>query len=461
MEELPLLRKLYSVYLRRRGKVSPVRIIVAGFLLLILLGTGLLCLPVSAADGTPTDFLSALFTATSATCVTGLAVVETGVHWSPFGQIVLLALIQLGGLGFMTVVMGFFSLMGKRIGLRERLVIAQAYSFSELNSVMGLLKRAVRWTLLLEGIGALFLSARFAFMMPVGRAVWMGVFHAVSAFCNAGFDVFASLETGGSLTAFVIDPVVNVVLMLLINLGGWGFFVWDDLLRNRKWSRLSVYTKLVLLINGILVAGGFFLILLLEWNNPATLGAMSVGEKLLAAMFQSVTTRTAGFYTIAQGNLTGASMAVTDFLMFIGGASGSTAGGVKTVTFAIVILSAAASFRGREHVTVFRRQISQRQILDAVSIVCLVFALSLAGAVFLSSANGLDFSQCLYETISALATVGLSTGITPSLNLVSKLLLIVFMFFGRVGIMTIGLAFLYSDRTRDRFRYAEENLLIG
>jgi len=456
-----LLRKLYSGYLRRRGRVSPVRIIVAGFLLIILLGAGLLCLPVSSAEGTSTDFLSALFTATSATCVTGLSVVETGVHWSLFGQAVLLILIQLGGLGFMTVVIGFFSLMGKRIGLRERLVIAQAYSFSELSSVLELLKKAVRWTFFLEGIGALFLSARFAFMMPVGQAVWMGVFHAVSAFCNAGFDVFASLETGGSLTAFATDPVVNIVLMLLINLGGWGFFVWDDLHQNRKWNRLSVYTKLVILINGILVAGGFLLILLLEWNNPATLGTMSVGEKLLAAMFQSVTSRTAGFYSIPQGDLSGASLAVTDILMFIGGASGSTAGGVKTVTFAIVILSAAASFRGREHVTVFRRQISQRQILDAVSIVCLVFTMSLAGAVFLSSTNGLDFSHCLFETISALATVGLSTGITPTLNLMSKLLLIVFMFFGRVGIMTIGLAFLYSDRARDRFRYAEEKLLIG
>jgi len=319
----------------------------------------------------------------------------------------------------------------------------------------------VRWTFLLEGFGALILAVRFAFMMPVGRAVWMGVFHAVSAFCNAGFDIFASVDTGGSLTAFASDPVVNLVLVMLINLGGLGFFVWDDLLRSRKWSRLAVYTKLVVLINGILVLGGFLLFLLLEWNNPATLGAMSLGEKLLAALFQSVTTRTAGFYSIPQGNLTGASLAVTDVLMFIGGASGSTAGGVKTVTFALVILSAAATFRGREQVTVFRRQISQRQLLDAAAIVSLVFSLSCAGAVFLSAGNSLNFSHCLYETISALATVGLSTGITPTLNMASRLVLIVFMFFGRVGIMTIGLAFLYSDRTRDRFRYAEEKLLIG
>lgn len=456
-----MLRNLYARYLNRRGRISPVRTIVLGFFLIILLGACILCMPISSASGAKTDFLTSLFTATSATCVTGLSVVETGAHWSSFGQAVLLVLIQLGGLGFMTVVTGFFFLMGRRIGLRERMVIAQAYSFSELSSVMHLLKRAVLWTFFLEGAGAVFLTFRFLFDMSFGRAVWYGVFHSVSAFCNAGFDILASVETGGSLTAYATDPFVNAVLMFLINFGGLGFFVWDDLFRNRKWNRLSVYTKLVLLINGVLLVGGFLLLLLLEWSNPATIGTLPVWQKILLSMFQSVTTRTAGFYTVPQGDLTGASLAVTDVLMFIGGASGSTAGGVKTVTFGIVALSAMFALRGRSHVTVFRREISQRQIQDATAIVCLIFALSLCGALVLSSTNGIDFSVCLYETVSALGTVGLSTGITPGLNVFSRLLLIVFMFFGRVGIMTIGLAFLYGDRAQDRFRYAEEKMLIG
>jgi len=455
------LHKFWWQIRRGIGRFSPMQIIVLVFLVIILTGGLLLHLPISAKSGEPTPFLTALFTATSCTCVTGLALVDTFTHWSTFGQVVMLLLIQIGGLGFMTIVTLFFFALHRRIGLKERLVMAQSLGLEDLNGVVRMVKLVLQRTMIVEGAGAVLLTIRFSFQMPFGKALWWGVFHSVSAFCNAGFDIMGAVEAGGSLVTYVGDPMVNLVLVTLITVSGLGFFVWDDVLRNRQFRKLSVHSRLVLLISGILTFGGAVLFALLEWNNPGTLGGMPVGEKLLAALFQSVTTRTAGFYTVAQGALTDASLILTDILMLIGGSSGSTAGGVKTVTVAVLLLSIIATARGRSRVTVFHRTINPKQISDAVSVVGMAIIIAFGGAMFLSVSNGLPFMDCIYETISAIATVGLTTGITPSLNAVSQIIIIVMMFFGRVGIMTISLGFLLSDRAEERYRFAETKVLIG
>jgi len=456
--------KLRKFWLRLRKTVdgfTPMQIIVLVFLAIVLSGGLLLSLPVSAKSGEATPFLTALFTATSCTCVTGLALVDTFTHWSTFGHVVMLLLIQIGGLGFMTIVTLFFFVLRRRIGLKERLVMAQSLGLEDLSGVVRMVKLVLQRTLIIEGAGAVLLTVRFCFQMPFGKALWWGVFHAVSAFCNAGFDIMGAVEAGGSLMPYVADPVVNLVLIALISLSGLGFFVWEDILKQKRFSKMAVHTRLVLVISAVLTFGGAALFALLEWNNPETMGGLRAGEKLLAALFQSVTTRTAGFYTIAQGALTDASLVLTDILMLIGGSSGSTAGGIKTVTAAVLLLSVLATARGRSDVTVFHRRIHPRQISDAVAIVGMVLLVAFGGAMYLSVANGLPFMDCIYETISAIATVGLTTGITPSLTAVSQVILIVLMFFGRVGVMTISLGFLLSDQTRERYRFAETKVLIG
>jgi len=455
------LRKWKSRLRRFFGRFSPMQIIVLVFMIIIFAGAVLLTLPISSKTREVTPFLTALFTATSCTCVTGLALVDTGTYWSSFGQTVMLCLIQIGGLGFMTIVTVFFMVMKRRIGLKERLVMAQSLGMEDLGGIVTMVKKVLTRTLVVEGLGAVLLTIRFCFQMPFRKALWWGVFHSISAFCNAGFDIMGHVELGGSLMAYTLDPAVNLILMALIIVSGLGFFVWDDLLKNRRFRKLSVYSRLVMLITAILLVGGTVIFAILEWNNPATMGGFTTGEKLMTAAFQSVTTRTAGFYTIPQGDLTGASKAVTDVLMFIGGSSGSTAGGAKTVTIGVLLLSVLATARGRSRVTVFKRTIQPGQIRDAVAVVIMMFVAAFAGAVYLSAANGLNFADCIYETVSAIATVGLSTGLTPSVNVLSQLILIVLMFFGRVGIMTISLGFLLSSRAEERYRWADTKVLIG
>ena len=442
-------------------RFSPMQIIVLVFLLIILLGALLLTLPISARSREATPFLTALFTATSCTCVTGLALTDTFTHWSTFGHVVMLVLIQIGGLGFMTIVSLFFFVMHQKIGLKQRLIMAQSLGLEQISGVVRMVRKVLVRTMIVEGTGAVLLTIRFAFQMPFGKALWWGVFHSVSAFCNAGFDIMGAVEQGGSLVPYVGDPTVNLVLCGLIIVSGLGFFVWDDILTNRRFKRFSVYTKLVLIISAMLVVGGAALFAMLEWNNPETLGKLSVGEKLLAALFQSVTTRTAGFYTIPQGNLSGSALALTDIWMLIGGSSGSTAGGMKTVTVGVLVLSVLSTARGKSRLTVFHRTIDARQINDAVCVVGMVLGIAFISGIILSVSNGMSFDVCFYEAVSAIATVGLSTGITPSLNVMSDLILIVLMFFGRVGIMTISLGFLLSDRAEERYRYAQTKIMIG
>lgn len=437
------------------------QIIVLMFLAIILFGGFLLSLPISSRTGTWTSYLSSVFTATSATCVTGLTLFDTYTHWSGFGQVVILLLIQVGGLGFMTIASLFFLLANRRIGLRQRVLMAQSLGIDQLSGIVKLVHHVLVRTAIVEGMGALILTIRFSLLVPFDRALWWGVFHSVSAFCNAGFDVVGAVDVGGSLIPFVGDWVVNFTIIALITVGGLGFFVWEDVLSKRSFRKTTVYTKMVLIISAILALGGGAVIALLEWNNPATLGNLPAAEKCLAALFQSVTSRTAGFYSIPQGTLRDATKTVTDVLMFIGGSSGSTAGGVKTATMGVLVLAVIAAARGRSRVTVFRRTISAQQVSDAVAVTSMVFGLALSASLVLSATNGLPMIDCLFETISAIATVGLSTGITPLLNEISQILLIILMYFGRVGVMTVSLGFLFSNAAEERYKYADTKVMIG
>ena len=443
-------------------RMRPPQIVALVFLALVLTGGAQFCVcRYAPKPAEPTSFLTALFTATSATCVTGLIQVDTGTYWSTFGQVVIILLIQLGGLGFMTVSTIFFLALRRRIGLRQRMVLAQGLGISSMSGVVRYVRNVILGTFCVEGAGALILFFRFLPEFGFGKALWYGVFHSISAFCNAGFDILADVEYGGSIARYATDPVINLTLMALIVIGSLGFTVWGEIRRTRRFSRLSVYARLVLLITAGLIFGGGALFALLEWNNPGTIGSFSTGGKLLAALFQSVTLRTAGFASFNQDALTEASKLLSNILMFVGGSSGSTAGGVKTVTMGLVVLSAVSTMRGRRQVTVFRRSISQQDISNAVSVALLVLGLSLFGAAVLTVCDRCSFLNAIYETTSALCTVGLTTGITGTLCAASKLILIVFMFFGRVGIMTIGVGFMMGDRARERVQYAETKVMIG
>ena len=448
--------------MKRRGRaLSPTKIIAVTFLILILTGAFLLTLPAATRDGQGCDFLRALFTATSATCVTGLTPFDTYTQWSGFGQGVLLCLIEVGGLGFMSMATLFVFLLRKRIGLKQRMVMAQALSLNDMEGVVRLQRTVIFGSLSVEALGAAILAAYFTPRFGFGKALWLGVFHSVSAFCNAGFDVFGFLEPGASLMTFQDDPLVLLTLGALVVIGGLGFLVWEELAERKPLGRMSVYTRLVLSTTGALLLAGWILTCLLEWNNPDTLGNMPVWEKLLNGLFQSVTLRTAGFAAVDQGKLTEGGKAVSMIIMLIGGSSGSTAGGLKTVTFVVLVLFIWARLRGRSTVCAFRRTIPASQVLDAMTIAMAMLILAMFGAVFICATSPVGFTNALFEAISALATVGLTADTTLRLSVPAQYLIILYMYFGRVGILTISLGFLTGDRAAERFRYAQTSLLIG
>lgn len=446
---------------RRKVSMSATKLVALCFLGIILLGTGLLMLPVSSRSGEPCQFLPALFTATSATCVTGLTPFDTWTQWSGFGQVVLLCLIEIGGLGFMSAATLVIFLFRRKVGLRQRMLIAQALSLNEMDGVVRLQRMVIFGSLGFEAAGALILTLWFWPQYGFVRALRWGVFHSISAFCNAGFDIFGSMKPGASLLLFQNDPVVLLTLGALVVLGGLGFLVWQDIAEKRSWKKLSVYSRLVLLATASLIGTGWFFICLLEWNNPKTLGNLSVGSKLLGGLFQSITLRTAGFDAINQAGLTQEGKAVSMVLMLIGGSSGSTAGGLKTVTFLVVLLFIWARARGRSNVSAFCRTIPQEQALNAMTISLMMVLLSVLGGIFVCATSPVSFTDGLFEAISALATVGLTAGATGLLSVPAKILIIIFMYFGRVGVLTISLGFLMGNQAVERFRYAETSLLIG
>lgn len=441
---------------------SPAQVIVLIFALIVLIGACLLDLPAASRSGASCGFLTALFTACSATCVTGLSLVDTFTQWSGFGQAVLLILIQVGGLGFMSIFSLFLMMVHAKLGLKKRMILQQAFGLTDIEGVVQLLRRVILVTAVMEFSGAVILCLRFLNDFTLYQAVWMGIFHSVSAFCNAGFDILGRISPGCSLSPYASDPVVCITVMVLIVVGGIGFFVWQDLWLNRRHLKeLSVYSRLALTITAVLLIGGALVFGAAEWENPETLGQFGPGGRLLGAVFQSVTTRTAGFATFSQGSMTQAGKALSCIWMLIGGCSGSTAGGMKTVTVGVMLLSTLSVARGKTRLTVFRRTISPAQISMAVSIVTLMVSLSLAGAVVITGINGIPFVDALFETTSALGTVGLTADVTPGLNVASQLMIIVFMFFGRVGITTISMGFLMGDRAEERIQFAETKLMIG
>ncbi len=452
---------VYRLSEKKKKSLSPTQIIALTFGAIILLGTLLLTLPVASRDGVSCGFRPALFTATSATCVTGLVMYDTWSQWSGFGQVVIISLIEVGGLGFMSVASLMLFFLRKKIGLKQRMVMAQALSVSDMEGVVRLQKVVLTGSLTIEALGALILTLHFWPEFGFPTALKWGVFHSVSAFCNAGFDIFGCIAPGTSLMEFQSDPVVLLTLGTLVVVGGLGFFVWEEIARKRRFKAFSVYTRLVLIATASLLMGGAVLIALVEWNNPETLGAMHTGDKLLNALFQSITLRTAGFAAIDQGALTDAGKAISMALMLIGGSSGSTAGGLKTVTTVVLFLFIATRARGRSSVTVFKRTIPDGQVLDAMTLATVMIVLAMFGGIFISATSPISFTDGLYEAVSALATVGLTTGVTVSLSIPAQFLIILYMYFGRVGILTISLGFLMGNRAEERIRYAQTNLLIG
>ena len=446
---------------KRKKSLSPTRIIALTFALIILLGAMLLNLPAASRSGISCGFRPALFTATSATCVTGLVLYDTWSQWSGFGQIVILSLIEIGGLGFMSAASVFVFFLRKKVGLKQRMLMAQALSLNDMEGVVRLQKVVLTGSLTIEAIGALILTLRFWPEYGFRRGLRWGIFHSVSAFCNAGFDILGCLNPGASLMEFNSDPIVLLTLGALVVVGGLGFFVWEEVAEKRHFKDFSVYTKLVLITTGTLLLGGALVICLLEWNNPATLGAMDIGDKLLNGLFQSVTLRTAGFAAIDQAALTDGTKGFSLLLMLIGGSSGSTAGGLKTVSMVVLVLFVATRARGRETVSVFRRTIPNHKVMDAMTIAMIMVGLALFGGVFISATSPIGFTDALFESVSALATVGLTAGVTGSLSIPAQILILIYMYFGRVGVLTISLGFLMGNKAEDRFRYAYTNLLIG
>lgn len=454
------------------GKLGPTQILVIGFLTVIAIGTSLLMLPMSTMDGTGTSLIDALFTATSAVCVTGLVVFNTLSYWSDFGKGVILFLIQIGGLGFATLVSMLFIAMGRKITLKNRLLMQEALNFSTTAGIVRFTKTIVGLTFLLEGIGAILLSIAFIPRYGPGKGIWYAIFHSISAFCNAGFDIIGD----NSFTPYVGSTLINLTLMFLIIGGGLGFSVWVDTIKviKDKWKaaehftwkqafyKLSLHTKLVWVITLFLILVGFIFFFIAEYANPYTLAELSLKEQLYGALFQSVTARTAGFNTISQGDLTVPSKVFMMILMFIGGSPAGTAGGVKTVTIGVLILSAICTIQGKEEVVTFKRKIPTQVILRALTIIMISIAIVITMLMVLTITENAEFIDIMYEVISAFATVGVSTGLTPYLSFGGKIAIIILMFIGRLGPITIAIALMLKQaRVNGTVQYPEEKIMVG
>jgi len=449
-----LLRRL------RSGKgMNPTRMVALSFACIILIGGLLLMLPVSSRSGEVTGPMTAFFTATSATCVTGLILVDTWQNWSLFGQGVILLLIQLGGLGFMTMITLVSLVLRRRIGLSERLLMTSTLNLKDMDGVVRVVRHALQGTFLMEAVGAVILSACFIPAFGVAEGIWRGIFHSVSAFCNAGFDLLGVDTPFTSLTAYSSHPVVLFTIMALITIGGLGFFVWEDILVNRKWRSFSLYTRIVLTMSALLTLGGAIFFFFVEYHGA--LEGMSLWEKGLNALFQSVTLRTAGFNTIDQAALSDASQLFSIILMLIGGSSGSTAGGLKTATIAILLLSLRAGMRGDEEVTLRKRTISHQHIVSAFTLVLTVVVLFLFSTIALSLLNDIPVLLAAFEVGSAMGTVGVTAGVTTSLNDISRMLVMLLMYSGRVGVLSFSIAFLNRKKASSKIKYPTIDIMIG
>lgn len=443
----------------QKKQMKPTQILVLGFFSIILLGTFILMLPISSAAGNWTSIVDAFFTATSAVCVTGLVVVDTGTYWSYFGKTIILLLIQVGGLGFMTMTISVAIFLGKKIGLKDRILMQEALNQFSISGVIRLTKYIFIMTLLIESIGALLLSFWFVPKMGYLKGIYYSIFHAISAFCNAGFDIMGN---GIGMTPFATNYLVSLTLIALIILGGLGFAVIADFFKNQKTNKYSLHTKLVLSITGGLILIGWIGIFLLEMNNHETIASMRFSDKLLASLFHGVTPRTAGFNTLDLSSMTRGSQMLTIFLMFIGGSPGSTAGGVKTTTFAITVMTIVSVIKGRDDLQIMHRRISKQIVNRGLAVIFVsTIVISLVLFALLITEPLLDFKDIVFEVFSAFGTVGLSLGITSSLSSLGKLLISALMFFGRLGPLTIVLAISASGNKKTLIKYPEGKIIVG
>lgn len=425
----------------RLRSTSALRIIPVVFLIIILLGTLLLMLPIASKSGEGTGFTDALFTATSATCVTGLIRFDTYTHWTLFGQIVILCMIQIGGIGFMSIAVFLMSLTRRKIGLNSRVLMQNSISAPQVGGMVQIVRFLLLGTFLVEGIGALLLTVVFVPKYGIGKGIYFSVFHAISAFCNAGFDLMGGEEQFSSLVTMGNNWYLNLVIMALIIIGGLGFFVWKDILAVKfRFRKMKLHTKIVITMSGFLILAGFLVIFLMEWGEAGTVGK-SVPEQILNALFQSVTTRTAGFNSIDLTQMTEGSIFIMIGLMLIGGSPGSTAGGMKTTTFAVISISIVSIFRRKKSEEAFGRRMEEDILRSAACVFMIYLFLASASAMVISKLEGAGMMEALFETASALGTVGLTMGMTPHVGMISKLLLALLMFVGRVGSLTILMAF--------------------
>ena len=445
--------------------LSTTQLIMLSFLAVILLGSLLLVLPISSADGISVSYMDALFTATTATCVTGLVTLPTVTTWSVFGQVVILFLIQLGGLGIITVMSGFMIALHKKIGIADRLLIQDAFNLNTLSGLVKFVKKVIVGTIIVEGVGAILYMTVFVPQYGL-KGIWISIFNSVSAFCNAGIDIISE----NSLCDYATNPIINVVTCILIVLGGIGYVVWWDIIRICKLYKtrelkciksLTLQSKIALWMTAILIVSGAFTFFVFEYNNPLTIGGHSLFDKIQISFFQSVTTRTAGFATIPQQNLTNPSALVSLLLMFIGGSPIGTAGGVKTVTIAVLFITASSMIKNKDEITIFNRAISQKVVKKAVAVFGMSFTIMFVSTVLLSIVTDASVIDILYETVSATATVGLTRNLTATLNGWGKIIIIVTMYLGRVGPISLALALNTKKDKQNIVKIPFEEISVG
>ena len=449
----------------RKLSLSTTHIIMLSFLVLILAGSLLLALPISSASGEAVPYQDALFTATTAACVTGLVTLPTVTAWSVFGQAVILVLIQVGGLGVVTIMSALMILLHRRMGIGDRLLLQDAFNLNSLSGIVRFVKRVLLGTFLVEGLGALLYMT--VFVPEFGpRGIWISVFTSISAFCNAGIDIIAE----NSLCNYATNPIINTVTSLLIILGGIGYIVWWDVMglgkgtagkKRRRFRNLSLHSKIAITTTLILIFGGGILIFLFEYDNPLTIGNLSAFDKIQVSLFQSVTTRTAGFATVPQQDLTNASSILCLLLMFIGGSPVGTAGGIKTVTFAVLMVSALATIQNKQDVSLYNRNIAKQAVSKAVAVTVMSFSIMFTSTVLLSAVSGADALDILYETVSATATVGLTRDLTPYLNTAGKAIIIGTMYLGRVGPISLALALNSGKKRQNIIKNPTEDISVG
>ena len=450
---------------KKKFTFSTTQIILLSFLVTILVGSGLLALPISSANGKSVPYLDALFTATTSTCVTGLVTLSTVTTWSVFGQIVILFLIQIGGLGIITIMSGLMLLLNRKMGIGDRLLIQDAFNLNTMSGLAKFVKNVLFGTLIIESIGAILYMLVFVPEFGV-KGIWIAVFNSVSAFCNAGIDIIAE----NSLCNYATNPLINLVTSALIILGGLGYIVWWDVIRvvkkrspkNKKIFRhLTLHSKIAITVTAGLILIGAISIFIFEYANPLTIGEMSLFDKIQVSFFQSVTTRTAGFATIPQENMTNASTAVSIVLMLIGGSPVGTAGGMKTVTIAVLVCSAFSTIKNKNSATLFGRRISEESIKKAVAVVVMFLAICVTSTILLMATSNVSAIDAVYETVSATATVGLSRNLTATLNTFGKLIIIITMYFGRVGPISLAVALGSKNESQNVISEPTEDISIG